>query len=251
MNFLRALARTLYSKACHQHAAIAWGAYAGRDTIIGQNVRVSTESQLIECLLGDDILIRESSSLLKCEIESYSTIYENCRLEHVRLGSFSFIAESSRLSSVTIGRFCSIGPQAIVGYGDHPTNWISTSPVFYSTQEQCGYTFSDSDYFNEKKPIAVGHDVWMGARVFIRNGVLIGNGAIIGAGAVVVTDIPDFAIAVGCPAKVIRYRFDIETRQKISDSKWWNWDLSKLQKHQALFRQPDPDVFFRNSERSE
>lgn len=214
---------------------------------MGDNVRVGAEAQLIECFLGDGILIGASSSLYQCDIESHSAIHENCKLEHVSLGSFSFIAESSRLSSVNIGRFCSIGPQAIVGYGDHPTEWISTSPVFYSTREQCGMTFSDSDYFPERKTVAVGHDVWLGARVFIRNGVSIGNGAIIGAGAIVVTDIPEFAIAVGCPAKVIRYRFDVETRRKISDSKWWNWDLSKLQKLQALFRQPDPEVFFNSS----
>lgn len=48
--------------------------------------------------------------------------------------------------------------------------------------------------------------VWIGRRVTILPGVTIGKGAIIGAGAVVSKDVPDFAIAVGNPAKVVKYR---------------------------------------------
>ena len=47
---------------------------------------------------------------------------------------------------------------------------------------------------------------WIGRKVIILPGVTIGKGAIIGAGAVVSKDIPDYAIAVGNPAKVVKYR---------------------------------------------
>lgn len=56
------------------------------------------------------------------------------------------------------------------------------------------------------EPITIGNDVWIGAGAKVLAGVTIGDGAVIGANAVVTRDIPDFAIAVGCPAKVIRYR---------------------------------------------
>jgi maltose O-acetyltransferase len=56
------------------------------------------------------------------------------------------------------------------------------------------------------REIKIGDDVWIGARAIILSGVSIGSGVIIGAGAVVTKDIPDWAIAVGNPARVIRYR---------------------------------------------
>lgn len=54
--------------------------------------------------------------------------------------------------------------------------------------------------------ISIGSDVWIAANVTILKGVKIGNGAVIGAKALVNTDIPDNAVAVGIPAKVIKYR---------------------------------------------
>ena len=62
----------------------------------------------------------------------------------------------------------------------------------------------------------------------ILGGVKIGNGAVIGTGAVVAKNIPPYAIAVGNPARVIKYRFDEETIKKLLAVKWWNWDLKKL-----------------------
>lgn len=55
-------------------------------------------------------------------------------------------------------------------------------------------------------PVIIGEDVWIGANCSILGGVKIGNGAVIGAGSVVTKDIPDYAIALGNPAKIIRYR---------------------------------------------
>lgn len=55
-------------------------------------------------------------------------------------------------------------------------------------------------------PVNIGSDVWIGANCTILGGVSIGNGAVIGAGSVVNKDIPAYSIAVGNPARVIRYR---------------------------------------------
>ena len=60
--------------------------------------------------------------------------------------------------------------------------------------------------FQEARPVSIGDDVWIGGRVIILPGVKIGNGVIIGAGSVVTKDIPDYAVAVGNPAVVKKFR---------------------------------------------
>lgn len=53
--------------------------------------------------------------------------------------------------------------------------------------------------------ITIGDNVWIGGSVCVMPGVTIGNNAVIGAGSVVTKDIPENAIAVGNPARVLRY----------------------------------------------
>lgn len=56
--------------------------------------------------------------------------------------------------------------------------------------------------------ITIGDDVWIGARAIILPGVIVGKGAIVAAGAVVTNEVPEYAIAGGNPAKVIKYRME-------------------------------------------
>jgi maltose O-acetyltransferase len=56
------------------------------------------------------------------------------------------------------------------------------------------------------RPVTIGDDVWIGARVIILPGVSVGSGVILGAGAVVTKDVPDWVIAAGNPARVVKYR---------------------------------------------
>ena len=139
-----------------------------------------------------------------------------------QVGDYSYIAENGILSLTEIGKFCSIGPYFKAGYGIHPTHGVSTSPMFYSTKKQNGTTLSKTDKITERKKITIGNDVFIGMNVCVLDGVRIGDGAVIGAGAVVSKDIPPYAIAVGCPIKIIGYRFDESTISKLTELKWWD-----------------------------
>ena len=55
-----------------------------------------------------------------------------------------------------------------------------------------------------KGPVHIGDNVWLGANVVVTSGVTIGDRAVIGANSVVTEDIPEFTVAVGAPAKVVR-----------------------------------------------
>ena len=63
--------------------------------------------------------------------------------------------------------------------------------------------------------------MFIGANVTVLDGVKIGDGAVIGAGAVVSKNIPPYAIAVGCPIKIINYRFDNDVIKRLLKVKWW------------------------------
>lgn len=67
----------------------------------------------------------------------------------------------------------------------------------------------DAQGFDKEKPVHIGDDVWIGSNVIILPGVKIGSHSVIGAGSVVTKDVPEWAIAVGNPAKVKKYRKEI------------------------------------------
>jgi maltose O-acetyltransferase len=63
---------------------------------------------------------------------------------------------------------------------------------------------------SEKSTLIIGNDVWLGARVIVLSGCKrIGNGVVIGAGSVVTKDIPDYAVVGGNPARIIKFRNEI------------------------------------------
>jgi acetyltransferase-like isoleucine patch superfamily enzyme len=106
----------------------------------------------------------------------------------VHLGEGSMVTASER---VEIGDDVVIGPQTLIVDTDHgyhdPAQPIRIQGLV-------------------SRPILIEQGVWIAGHVTILKGVRIGRGAIVGAGAVVSRDIPPLAIAVGVPARVIRYR---------------------------------------------
>lgn len=141
-----------------------------------------------------------------------------------------------------IGRFCSIAPEVKNTLGVHPVSdpYVSTSPMFFSLLNQTGKTFAKKQLFEElRDPIEIGHDCWIGQRVFIVGGVKIGIGAVVLAGAVVTKDIPPYAIVGGVPAKVLKYRYDDDTINFLLKSEWWNMPIDWLETNYELFSNID------------
>lgn len=157
------------------------------------------------------------------------------------IGSYTYIAQNSIINNTIIGKFCSIGPNFISGWGIHPIDKLSTAPMFYSTLKQNGITLSATNKIDEIKPIEIGNDVFIGMNVTVLDGVKIGDGAVIGAGAVVSKNIPPYAVAVGCPIQIVRYRFSDSVVNQLLNIQWWNWKEEDLKKVEYYFG--DVDLF--------
>ncbi len=168
------------------------------------------------------------SILKNVNISKKSKVYPPYHIWNSSVGNYSYIAHNSWLSQVEIGKFCSIGPNFRCGWGIHPIEGISTSPMFYSTQAQNGATLSSTNKVQERKKITIGNDVFIGMNVIVLDGVSIGDGAVIGAGCVVSKDVPPYAVVVGSPMQILRYRFDEATRERLLSINWWEWPEEKL-----------------------
>ena len=122
--------------------------------------------------------------------------------ECIRLGEGVFIGPHAYLSAdgveIAIGDDTVIGPGFYAIAGDHRF-------------DEPGVTFRGSDR-GVNQAIRIGCNVWIGARVTVLKGVTIGDGAVIGAGSIVTRDIDSFAVAVGTPARLVRWRFQGEER---------------------------------------
>lgn len=162
-----------------------------------------------------------------CKIDKHARVMRKCKLENVYLGKFSYISKGCDMKNCTIGKFCSIAPNVKIGFGIHPTDYISTSPLLYSENNPFGFCINRK-FFEEYKHTYIGNDVWIGVNAIVLDGVKIGNGAIIAAGAVVTKDVPDYAIVGGVPAKIIRYRFSKNIIYKLNKLQWWEKSLEQI-----------------------
>jgi acetyltransferase-like isoleucine patch superfamily enzyme len=118
---------------------------------------------------------------------------------------------------VTIGDRCLIGRgSGIVGHFSISIgNDVWTGHHVYITDQNHGYediTIPISKQSQPERAVSIGDGSWLGHGSVVLPGVTIGRHVVIGANSVVTKDIPDFSVAVGVPAKVIR-RFD-ESRQE-------------------------------------
>lgn len=138
-----------------------------------------------------------------------------------------------------VGAFCSFASGSCC-LPNHPTDYISTHPFTYYDHNVNKFIKYDYElykfenwwipniapkgYVNKSNLTTIGNDVWIGANVLITNGSDIGNGVIVGAGTVITKDVPDYAVVVGNPARIIKYRYTEDEINELNKIQWWNWD---------------------------
>jgi acetyltransferase-like isoleucine patch superfamily enzyme len=139
---------------------------------------------------GDDasITIKDRVSIGRLSTiaakHGHITLGDGCNI-----GSYCRIATQSRVDigeSVLIGAYCYVGPGNHTGGGEE-------TPLIEQPMDIKG-------------GVSIGSHAWLGARVTIMDGVRIGAHAVVGAHSFVKDDVPDYAVVVGTPARIVGSR---------------------------------------------
>jgi len=145
-----------------------------------------------------------------------------------------FNAKTTSMKGLKIGNNCVIGMRSFIttGYNGHvlihdnvhvngpDTHILGIGGVSIGENGRIGarvsivstnHVFKERDILIKDqgtiaKGIIIEEDVWLGTGVIVLDGVTIHKGAVVGAGAIVTKDIPEYAVAVGVPAKVVKFR---------------------------------------------
>ncbi len=184
------------------------------------------------CLLRKIVLKLEGGDLYSVTIRKIFAEFH-----HIQVGMYTHGScfEKGNLDCyTTVGRYCSIAADVHVFNRNHPMNFKSTHAFFFNPILK--YTKKDLVQYT---PLEIGNDVWIGYGVIILPNVTkIGDGAVIGAGSVVNKNVPPFAVLVGHPAQVVRYRFSKETIERLLKEKWWGKDIREIQPHIEEYQRP-------------
>mgnify|MGYP003206075490 CR=1 FL=1 len=177
--------------------------------------------------------------ILNSKIHKTSVVYSGSSVVNSTIGRYSYVSYDCSINNCDIGQFCSLASNIVIGAAEHPISWVSTSPVFQDVKHSGPVKRFAKETLPSSKRTNIGNDVWIGTNVIIKQGVVVGDGAVIGSGAVVTKDVPPYAIVVEAPARVVKYRFDEKTIQKLLEIKWWNMTNSELTQFAKFVKNPD------------
>ena len=144
--------------------------------------------------------------------------------------------------TISIGSFVSVAPDAkfllSCNGGMHRYDFITTSALWRIREIASldGYKHDTTIHYGPgKRELTIGSDVWIGQGAKLINAVTIGHGAIIGAYAVVREDVPPYAIVIGNPAKILKYRFNETIINQLLQIKWWE----RFTDEEIIFEMPN------------
>ena len=171
----------------------------------------------------------------ECDLDSFipkntkidigTVIKKNCIIsnEIKSIGKHVYIGDGTKILNCShIGNYSCISHDVKIGLDNHQLNGLSINPKL--------------NQMEKSSPTIIGADVLISANVVIMSGLKLGNGCVIGANSFVNQDIPPYAIAVGSPAKVKKYRFRDKDIEILLRSKWWEIDISEIKGQ--LFKNP-------------
>jgi phosphonate metabolism protein (transferase hexapeptide repeat family) len=194
--------------------------------------------------LGEAPLIHPTASVRDSTFGHYTEVGARTSVAETRFGDYAYVVNDSQIIYATVGKFCSIASHTRINPGNHPLDRVALSHFTYRASAY-GLGEDEAGFFDWRRRhrVTLGHDVWIGHGAIVLPGVSIGTGAAIGAGAVVTKDIPRFAVAVGNPARVLRFRFTPEVQASLLRIAWWDWPRARLAEGLADMRRLSAEDF--------
>ncbi len=187
-----------------------------------------------------EALVRDSRFGRYCEVGARTRVAESS------FGDYSYVANDSDVIYATLGRFCSVAAQVRINPGNHPLERVALNHFTYRSSAY-GLGEDDAAFFDWRRDghVTLGHDVWVGHGAVLLPGISVGNGAAIGANATVTRPVPAFAVVVGTPARVLRFRFPPDIVDALERVAWWDWPHERLGEAMRDFRALDAAAFCR------
>lgn len=206
------------------------------------------DAQVTASILAAHVIVGDFSRVQHAQLEDYVKIDRRNLIQHSRLGRLTYTGASTVVQWAEIGSFNSISWGVTIGGGQHNVARLTTHDFLYEKR----YGLCDQlDVLDDRyrKSCVLGHDVWVGANATILRGVSVGHGAVIGAGAVVTRDVPPYAIVAGNSAEILRFRFSEPVIERLLKLQWWDFDLTLLKEHAALFTSLESEAALEQLER--
>lgn len=179
--------------------------------------------------LGLAPVIDPTARVVASDLGPYTEIGPRCIVTETELGAYSYVAQDAEIIYARIGRFVSIASHTRINPGNHPMTRASQHHFSYRAS---AYGFGDDDdgFFDWRRDrgVTIGHDTWIGHGAVVMPGRTVGIGAVVGAGTIVTHDVPDYAICVGNPGRVLRFRFPEPERESLKRIAWWNWSHDRI-----------------------
>jgi len=175
----------------------------GRVTI-GAGANVSGASLAVRDPTGCSLSIGADSNV------EASLVFEKADVQ-IRIGSRTHVGGGTVLAAA---RNVEIGDDVLVAFDVLITDHNSHSLCFAERSSDVREWIQGRKDWSRVPmvPVKIGNKAWIGAHAIILKGVNIGEGAVVGAGSVVTKDVPDWTIAAGNPARIIRPLTDEERR---------------------------------------
>lgn len=196
--------------------------------------------------LGEQPFIHPTAKVRDSRLGRYTEVGERTTVAETVMGDYSYVVNDSQIIYSEIGKFCSIAAMTRINPGNHPLERVALSHFTYRSSAY-GLGEDDPELFAWRRSFRVrmGHDVWIGHGAIVLPGITLGNGAAVGAGAVVTKDVPEYAIVVGSPERVLRYRFEEPIRAALNRIAWWDWTHDQLRERMPDFRKLGAEEFCR------
>lgn len=176
---------------------------------------------------------------LRSRLERTNTLDPTCRielgaiLERCRVGRHAQVNARSDLTDTTIGAFSQIAEGVVVAPRNHIHSNFTVHDFLYEHGAR-EHLFPEGIWEGRFRA-KIGNDVWIGQGAIVLHGVEIGDGAVVAAGAVVSRSVPPYAIVAGNPARKVSERFPPEVRERLQQTRWWDWPMERiLAERQAL-----------------